>query len=67
MNISHTAFALSFSGQGFAWLPTLQEALAAGVRPQVAEYLADAEELLAPLADDPVSYTHLTLPTKRIV
>ena len=52
MNISHTAFALSFSGQGFAWLPTLQEALAAGVRPQVAEYLADAEELLAPLADD---------------
>ena len=52
MNISRTAFALSFSGQGFAWLPTLQEALAAGVRPQVAEYLADAEELLAPLAGD---------------
>ncbi|XMN61019.1 fatty acid synthase subunit beta domain-containing protein [Corynebacterium sp. LaCa116] len=52
MNIPHNAFARSFSGQGFAWLPTLQEALAAGVRPQVAEYLADAEELLAPLAGD---------------
>ncbi|TRX60963.1 type I polyketide synthase [Corynebacterium hiratae] len=45
-------FALSFSGQGYAWLPTLRSALAAGVRPQLAEYLAEAEELLAPLEDE---------------
>ena len=41
--------ALSFSGQGYAWLPTLREALATGVRPQLARYLDAAEELLAPL------------------
>ncbi|OFN79411.1 3-oxoacyl-ACP synthase [Corynebacterium sp. HMSC070E08] len=45
-------FALFFSGQGYAWLPTLRSALAAGVRPQLAEYLAEAEELLAPLEDE---------------
>ncbi|OFK65921.1 3-oxoacyl-ACP synthase [Corynebacterium sp. HMSC076G08] len=45
-------FALSFSGQGYAWLPTLRSALAAGVRPLIAEYLAEAEELLAPLEDE---------------
>ena len=43
--------ALSFSGQGYAWLPTLREALATGVRPQLARYLEAAEEFLAPLAD----------------
>ncbi|WP_246817096.1 type I polyketide synthase [Corynebacterium sp. HMSC078H07] len=47
--VSEAPYALSFSGQGFAWLPTLREALAAGVRPQIATYLADAEEILAPL------------------
>ncbi|OFQ58086.1 type I polyketide synthase [Corynebacterium sp. HMSC074H12] len=45
-------FALSFSGQGYAWLPTLRSALAAGVRPRIAEYLAEAEELLAPLEEE---------------
>ena len=45
-------FALSFSGQGYAWLPTLRSALAAGVRPLIGEYLAEAEELLAPLEDE---------------
>ncbi|MHC2799748.1 fatty acid synthase subunit beta domain-containing protein [Corynebacterium hesseae] len=45
-------FALSFSGQGYAWLPTLRDALAIGVRPQIAEYLAAAEELLAPLEEE---------------
>lgn len=45
-------FALSFSGQGYAWLPTLRSALAAGVRPQITEYLAEAEGLLAPLEDE---------------
>ena len=49
--VSAAPYALSFSGQGFAWLPTLREALAAGVRPQLATYLADAEEILAPLSD----------------
>lgn len=45
-------FALSFSGQGYAWLPTLRDALAAGVRPHIAEYLGAAEELLAPLEEE---------------
>ena len=45
-------FALSFSGQGYAWLPTLRDALATGVRPHIAEYLAEAEQLLAPLEDE---------------
>ena len=49
--VSAAPYALSFSGQGFAWLPTLREELAAGVRPQIAAYLADAEEILAPLSD----------------
>ena len=49
--VSAAPYALSFSGQGYAWLPTLREALAAGVRPQIAVYLADAEEILAPLSD----------------
>ncbi len=50
-------FALSFSGQGYAWLPTLRSALAAGVRPQLAEYLAEAEELLAPLEEELLAAT----------
>lgn len=45
-------FALSFSGQGYAWLPTLRDALATGIRPKIAEYLAAAEELLAPLEEE---------------
>lgn len=45
-------FALSFSGQGYAWLPTLRDALATGVGPQLTEYLAEAEELLAPLDEE---------------
>ena len=45
-------FALSFSGQGYAWLPTLRDALATGVRPHIAEYLAEAEQLLAPLEEE---------------
>lgn len=45
-------FALSFSGQGYAWLPTLRDALATGVRPKIAEYLVEAEELLAPLEEE---------------
>ena len=45
-------FALSFSGQGYAWLPMLRDALATGVRPHIAEYLAEAEELLAPLEEE---------------
>lgn len=49
--VNAAPYALSFSGQGYAWLPTLREALAAGVRPQLAAYLADAEEILAPLGD----------------
>lgn len=45
-------FALSFSGQGYAWLPALREALATGVRPHIAEYLSGAEELLVPLEEE---------------
>ncbi|MDK8898220.1 DUF1729 domain-containing protein [Corynebacterium sp. MSK004] len=45
-------FALSFSGQGYAWLPTLRNALATGARPHIAEYLGAAEELLAPLEEE---------------
>ncbi|MHA7726452.1 fatty acid synthase subunit beta domain-containing protein [Corynebacterium hesseae] len=45
-------FALSFSGQGYAWLPTLRDALATGARPHIAEYLGAAEELLAPLEEE---------------
>lgn len=46
------SFALSFSGQGYAWLPTLRNALATGARPHIAEYLGAAEELLAPLEEE---------------
>ena len=54
--------ALSFSGQGYAWLPTLREALATGVRPQLARYLDAAEELLAPLVGALLPTTpHLSL------
>ena len=45
-------FALSFSGQGYAWLPTLRDALATGVRPKIAAFLSAAEELLAPLEEE---------------
>ncbi len=45
-------FALSFSGQGYAWLPTLRDALATGARPHIAEFLGAAEELLAPLEEE---------------
>ncbi|OFQ95990.1 3-oxoacyl-ACP synthase [Corynebacterium sp. HMSC056E09] len=45
-------FALSFSGQGYAWLPTLRDALATGVRPMIAAFLSAAEELLAPLEEE---------------
>ncbi|OFK66034.1 type I polyketide synthase [Corynebacterium sp. HMSC074A09] len=45
-------FALSFSGQGYAWLPTLRDALATGAQPHIAEYLAKTEELLAPLEEE---------------
>lgn len=45
-------FALSFSGQGYAWLPTLRDALATGARPHISEYLGAAEELLAPLEEE---------------
>ncbi|WP_339016871.1 DUF1729 domain-containing protein [Corynebacterium hesseae] len=45
-------FALFFSGQGYAWLPTLRDALATGVRPKIAAFLSAAEELLAPLEEE---------------
>ena len=48
-------FALSFSGQGYAWLPTLRDALVTGVQPKIAEYLAAAEEILAPLEEELLS------------
>ncbi|TVU83015.1 DUF1729 domain-containing protein [Corynebacterium aurimucosum] len=50
-------FALSFSGQGYAWLPTLSSALASGIRPQITEYLAEAEGLLAPLEEELLAAT----------
>ncbi|MGV0350236.1 fatty acid synthase subunit beta domain-containing protein [Corynebacterium guaraldiae] len=50
-------FALSFSGQGYAWLPTLRDALATGVRPKIAAFLSAAEELLAPLEEELLAAT----------
>lgn len=45
-------FALSFSGQGYAWLPNLQASIAAGAGTRLAGHLKQAEEILEPLADD---------------
>lgn len=45
-------FALSFSGQGYAWLPELREALADGVGAQMTQHLADVARILEPVAAD---------------
>ncbi|WP_276623002.1 type I polyketide synthase [Corynebacterium flavescens] len=45
-------FALSFSGQGYAWLPGLRETLAGGVGAQMARHLEDAQQILEPVAAD---------------
>ncbi|WP_425429732.1 fatty acid synthase subunit beta domain-containing protein [Corynebacterium sphenisci] len=45
-------FALSFSGQGGPWLDTLATCAAAGVDGRLAAALAEAEAMLAPLAED---------------
>ena len=39
-------FALSFSGQGFPWLPTLRTVIAGGVGSQVAGAVDGAKKLL---------------------
>ncbi|WP_448855575.1 fatty acid synthase subunit beta domain-containing protein [Corynebacterium camporealensis] len=49
---SQPAFALSFSGQGYPWLPTLRSALASGVGGQLANYLAEASDILRPVQAD---------------
>ncbi|WP_313549448.1 fatty acid synthase subunit beta domain-containing protein, partial [Corynebacterium sp.] len=48
-------FALSFSGQGFPWLPTLRTVIAGGVGSQVAGAVDGAKKLLEPLADELVA------------
>ena len=48
-------FALSFSGQGFPWLPTLRTVIAGGVGSQVAGAVDGAKKLLQPLADELVA------------
>ncbi|MDY3127313.1 MAG: DUF1729 domain-containing protein [Corynebacterium sp.] len=44
--------ALSFSGQGFPWLPTVRQGLTGGVARQLEAVVQDANDILAPLADD---------------
>ncbi|MDO5032928.1 type I polyketide synthase [Corynebacterium sp.] len=50
-------FALSFSGQGYPWLPTLREAIAAGAGSTLGRHLKEAAELIAPVADELAAYT----------
>lgn len=45
-------FALSFSGQGFSWLPTLRNVIAGGNSAQVTSAVDGAKKLLEPVADD---------------
>ncbi len=45
-------FAVTFAGQGFPWMETLAESIAAGSDTGVRGSLARAEEILAPLADE---------------
>lgn len=45
-------FALSFSGQGFSWLPSLRSVVAGGSGAQVNAAVADAQKLLEPVADE---------------
>lgn len=47
-------FALSFSGQGYPWLATLQQATAAGAK--IDGDVAEARELLAPLEEELAAY-----------
>lgn len=48
-------FALSFSGQGFPWLPTLRTVIAGGMGAQVSGAVDGAKKLLEPLADELVA------------
>nr|WP_205908495.1 type I polyketide synthase [Corynebacterium ammoniagenes] len=48
-------FALSFSGQGFSWLPTLRTVIAGGNGAQVAGAVDAAGKLLEPVADELVA------------
>ena len=45
-------FALSFSGQGFSWLPTLRTVIAGGIGAQVTSAVDGANKLLEPVADE---------------
>ncbi|MDN5827823.1 MAG: 3-oxoacyl-ACP synthase, partial [Corynebacterium casei] len=45
-------FALSFSGQGFSWLPTLRNVIAGGNGAQVTSAVDGAKKLLGPVADE---------------
>ncbi|MGP5294722.1 fatty acid synthase subunit beta domain-containing protein [Corynebacterium casei] len=45
-------FALSFSGQGFSWLPTLRNVIAGGNGAQVTSAVDGAKKLLEPVADE---------------
>ena len=49
--LENESFALTFAGQGYDWRASLTAALAAGVGSTVSADLAEAEELLAPVAD----------------
>ncbi|WP_018296209.1 type I polyketide synthase [Corynebacterium lubricantis] len=49
-------FAMSFSGQGFDWLPTLNTALTAGVGSALNALVEKSRELLSPLGDELAAY-----------
>ena len=50
-------FALVFSGQGYAWLPTLRAQIAAGAGAAVAGAVEQARGILAPLEDELAPFT----------
>lgn len=50
--LNNEPFALSFSGQGFDWMSTLQESLDAGVREDVRQIVETSAEIIAPVADE---------------
>ncbi|MHA2789700.1 fatty acid synthase subunit beta domain-containing protein [Corynebacterium sp. S7] len=49
-------FAVSFSGQGFDWLPTLNSALTAGVGSTMTALVEQSRQLLLPLGDELAAY-----------
>ncbi|WP_257162293.1 type I polyketide synthase [Corynebacterium cystitidis] len=53
---SPARFALSFSGQGYAWVETLRLALATGVGTAINETVAGSRQLLAPVREELVAY-----------